>query len=166
MPRNHDSDRADEQRIEREIRSQRHTSLADAIAGSDGGSHLRGASPTPVLKRALLELDQWLENHLHDPDGVLHAVLIRRLTGRPDLLEPRLGDPAAMIAAWLPDLLASPSALAELVREVDMDWGVRNQERPRFERNGQEPADDDPYTIADVTRRLTDTARRAGAAIP
>ena len=50
--------------------------------------------------------------------------------------------------------------LADLVREVDMEWGRREQERPRFERPGEPPAADDPYTVASVTETLADLRAR------
>jgi len=153
-------DRDEDRRIEQEIRAQRQSSLADALAGQDNGSHLKGASPTPVLKRALLEIDQWLSRCLRDNEGSLMAVILRRLRQRPEQLEAGLGTPAVTVAAWLDMVLAHDSILEDLVREVDMDWGQRNQERPFFERPGQEPHPDDPYTKAGVRQQLADLRGR------
>lgn len=153
-------DRDDDRRIEQEIRAQRQASLADALAGQDNGSHLKGASPTPVLKRAMLEIDQWLSRHFLDNEGSLMAVTLRRLQQRPEHLEAGLGTPAVTVAAWLDIVLANDSVLEDLVREVDMEWGRRNQERPFFERPGQEPHPDDPYTRAGVRQQLADLRGR------
>ncbi|HOX25536.1 MAG TPA: hypothetical protein PLL30_11805 [Candidatus Krumholzibacteria bacterium] len=151
-------------RIERDARLHLRASLTAALAGRDGGGHLRGASPTPVITRALLEIDLWLRDALVDPAGCLRIVILRRLEGLPDLLEAGLGQPAATVAVWLERLLALPGAMTDLVRETDMTWGQRFAERPRFERDGQQPEPDDEYTIAGVTRLLTDLHRRAAAA--
>jgi len=148
-------DRDDDRRIEQEIRLQRRGSLADALAGRDNGSHLKGASPTPVINRALLEIEQWLRSHLVDNEGSLTIVIKRRLQLRTRELEDGLGNPASTVSGWLQAVLANDSVLEDLVREVDMEWGRRNQERPFFERPGQEPHPDDPYTMAGVRKQLT-----------
>lgn len=148
-------------RIEQEARLRRGADLTGALLGRDGGAHLRGASPTPILQRATLELDQWLRDHLTAPDPSLRHVLLRHLTADPDQLEAALGRPDKLLATWLPPLLAAPDRLADLVREVDMEWGRLNQERPHFE-GPDRPADpDDPYTVAGVTALLTALLARA-----
>jgi len=141
-------------RIEREIRSHHKADLAGALAGRDEGGHLRGASPTPVVRRALLEVEHWLATHLHDTEGVLLAVILRRLAADPALLEANLERPAATVATWTERLLARPPLVEDLVREVDREWGRRYQERPHFDRPGSPPHPDDPYTIAGVTAEL------------
>jgi len=150
----------EKRRIEREIRSRRSADPAAILAGLNGGGHLKGASPTPVLQRAALEIEQWLAGHLHDPAGVLRDVMVRRLAGRPELIEADLGRPAASVGAWLDLILPQPAAITELVREVDMEWGRRLGERPRFEVAGKPPAPDDPYTIAGVTALLTELRKQ------
>ena len=153
-------DDEEERRIEREIRSRRSADPAAILAGLDGGGHLKGASPTPVLQRATLEIEHWLADHLHDPAGVLRDVIVRRLAGRPELIESGLGQPAVSVGTWLHLVLPQPAAVAELVREVDMEWGRRLGERPRFEVAGQPAAPDDPYTIAGVTALLTELCKQ------
>ena len=150
----------DARRIEREIRAQRRADLALALAGRDGGGHLKGASPTPVLRRALLEIEHWLAANLSDNEGALTPVILRRLALADEQLEAGLGNPAATVAAWLDDVLSQPAALAELVRQADMDWGRLYDERPHFERPGEAPHPDDPYTVAGVTALLTELRRR------
>jgi hypothetical protein len=153
----------DARRIEHEIRGQRGADLADRLLGRDGGAHLRGASPTPALERARLEVQQWLERNLRDSDGALATVLERRLMLSTELVERNLGRPQDTLAEWLDRLLDRPNAIADLVREADREWGHRYQERPLFERPGEPPDPDDPYTIAGVTtelRRLRDVATR------
>jgi len=146
----------EESRIEQEIRRRRGFTVAGALAGRDGGGHLKGASPTPLLRQAALDLAHWLDTHLEDHDGALRAVVLRSVTQRPDLLERHAHDPAGAVAAWLPAVLANRAALAELVRQADVEWGRLYQERPFFEREGAPPHAEDPYTRDDVHRRLTD----------
>lgn len=157
-----DRERREERRcVEREARSRRGQDLAGALAGLDGGAHLRGASPTPIITRTLLELDQWLERRLPAGDSLVRAVLRRHLEGMPELLTAHAGDPAALLATWLPPLLASPARLQDLVRELDMAWGQREAERPFFEAPGRPPHPEDPYTIEGVARLLTDLLGQA-----
>lgn len=160
MPRSDDEKRL----IEQEARLRRGADLPGALLGRDGGGHLRGASPTPILKQAALELDQWLNDHLAAPDPALRHVMLRHLQADPERLEAAAGQPASLLAAWLPPLLASPDRLTDLVREVDMEWGRLNQEPPHFEPPGRPPDPDDPYTVAGVTAMLTDLLAQARAA--
>ena len=157
----HDDD--EKRRIEQEARRHRQADLSAVLASQDGGANLRGASPTPVLKRALLEVDQWLREYLMAPDPALRTVMLRSLEASPDRLEAHLGRPDRLLADWLPSLLASPEVLRHLVREVDMAWGQLNDERPHFERPDTPPHPDDPYTVAGVTAALADLLARAQA---
>jgi len=154
-------DQDHDRQIEQEARQHLRATLAAALAGRDGGGHLRGASPTPVLTRALLEIDQWLREELTDSAGSLRTVILRRLEALPELLEAGLGRPADTVAVWLERMLARPGAMTDLVREADMVWGEQYAERPRFERAGNDPAADDPYTLAGVMRLLTALHARA-----
>ncbi|MBD3220813.1 hypothetical protein GF314_06185 [bacterium] len=159
-PEDRDRAREVDRAIEQEARRRR-SDLAGLLAGRDGGDHLRGASPTPVIRRALLEIEQWLQDHLDATDPALVRVLLRWLAARPERLEAGVGRPAATLADWLPRLLDSPAVMRDLVREIDMAWGELNQERPHFERPGEPPHPDDPYTLASVTRTLETLRDRA-----
>ena len=164
-PPDHDPEQREQaRRIEQEARRARSADLASLLAGQDAGSHLRGASPTPVVSRALLEVRQWLEAQVRDRDGVLVPVLLRHLAGATDLLEANLGRPQRTVARWLQGLLDRPALVADLVRETDRQWGVQYQERPHFERPGQPPHPDDPYTVAGVTAELARVQRLAASA--
>jgi len=154
----------EKRRIEREARLRRGADLAGALLGRDGGGHLRGASPTPILQQALMELDQWLRDHVVAPDTALRNVMLRHLAADPERLEAAVGHPASLLAAWLAPLLASPDRLTDLVREVDMEWGRLNQERPYFESPEGPPHPDDPYTEAGVRALLTGLLEQARAA--
>jgi hypothetical protein len=65
------------------------------------------------------------------------------------------------VTAWIDRLLSVPVLVEDLVREVDMEWGRMYQERPVFEREGQEAAENDPYTVAGV-RRVLEGLRERG----
>jgi hypothetical protein len=52
--------------------------------------------------------------------------------------------------------------LKELVREADAEWGRTFGERPYFDREGQPPHPDDPYTaqsVRAVLERLAESLR-------
>ena len=150
---------AEQRRIEREARSRR-PDFATIIAGHDGGGHLKGASPTPVLRRALLEIEQWLATELPDHEGALRPVILRRLALQSEQLEAGLGHPAVTVGTWLDTILPRPEAMAELVRQADMEWGQLYHERPHFERADEPTHADDPYTVAGVTALLAELRRR------
>ena len=48
------------------------------------------------------------------------------------------------------------AVVLELVREADVEWGQRMDERPYFERVGAAPHADDPYTVESVRAALSD----------
>jgi len=158
------AERDEARRVEQEARRARSADLASLLASRDAGSHLRGASPTPVVARALLEVRQWLASHLRDHEGSLTPVLLRHLAGATDLLESNLGRPQRTVARWLEQVLARPNLVADLVRETDRQWGQQYQERPHFERPGEPPDPDDPYTVTGVTAELERLQEQAAAA--
>lgn len=147
--------------ITRDIRARREFSLAGALAASDDGSHLRGASPVAVQRQFALAVAQWLERAMPDPEGSLRLVLAREIGDRADLVGNDPQRPQAAVATWLQELLANDVRLRDLVREVDSTWGRRQVERPRFERPGVPPAADDPYTVGGVSTVLTALLARA-----
>ncbi len=55
-------------------------------------------------------------------------------------------------------VLATPAALADLVRDTDARWGRDYGERPLFEA-GRPPSPDDPYTEAGVGDLLRELRR-------
>lgn len=148
---------ADEAAVEQEIRRRRAFDLASAVARA-GAGNLRGASPVPADRQLVLEAGALLAVHLADGEGSLTRVLLAQLADDPRLLATQRGHPAAALAALaalVDRALASPTALADFVREVDARWGREFDERPRFEPPGRPPVADDPYTLAGVAERLT-----------
>jgi hypothetical protein len=140
-------------RIEQEIRRRRAWTLAGAVARA-GAGNLRGASPVPADRQLVLDAGAILAARLPDPEGALTRELLDGLADDPALLSAWRGRPAAALAALLDRALASPAALAELVRRVDARWGRDNAERPLFETGDRPPAADDPYTLAGVREKL------------
>jgi hypothetical protein len=147
--------------ITRDIRVRREFTLAGALAGQDGGGHLAGASPVAAQHQFAFALAQWLADAVRDPEGSLRHVLAREIAGRFDLLGGAPDRPQQAVAAWLHEVLPRPARLQDLVREVDALWGRRQAETPRFEKAGQPPAPDDPYTVAGVAVILGDLLARA-----
>ncbi len=156
-----DDDRAAFDEITREIRARREFSLAGALAGQDGGGHLAGASPVAAQQQFAYALAQWLAIAVHDPEGSLRHVLTREIAARVDLIGDQPDRPQSAVAAWLREILPRPGWLEDLVREVDAQWGRRQAETPRFEKAGEPPMPDDPYTVASVTEALRTLLARA-----
>jgi len=152
------TDPADQAALEREIRRQRAFDLASAV-GRAGAGNLKGASPVPATRQALLAIGALLSARLHDPEGSLTRTLLVRLEDNPPLLARHLGHPAMALAELLDRVLAVPVELEDLVREADARWGRDYDERPRFEAAGRPAAVDDPYTLEAVRKLLADLRR-------
>ena len=144
-----------DEKLEREVRSERKFSLADAIGRLGGGDLLKGASPVTRKRQAELEIEQYLEQHLADAQGALRAVLLRRTGDSPTLLEMGYEEPLAALAICGEQILSSEGRLSYFVSQVDAEWGRMFQERPHFERAGRPPNPEDPYTQASVRNALS-----------
>ncbi len=138
---------------ENEIRKGRKFSLAEAI-GRQGAGTLKGASPVPRSRQALMDLEAILETRLADPDGSLCSTLSSRLGQDLPLLDKHRDNPVGALKELLGNLLSSESALQTLVRDTDARWGRDYQERPLFNKPGQTPAPNDPYTPSGVRTTL------------
>lgn len=139
--------------LEREIRSGRKFSIAEAI-GREGGDLMKGASPVTRKRQAEFEIEEYLECHLHDSEGALRAVLLRRTRESSSLLEPGFDEPLAALAQVTGRLLGSEARLRHFVAAVDAEWGRIYGERPYFEREGRPPRRGDPYTVDSVRDAL------------
>lgn len=138
---------------EEEIRKDRKFSMAEAI-GRAGAGNLKGASPIPLSRQALMDLQSLLDTRLVDPEGSLRKILQQRLSENLPLLDKYRSAPAEALREMLEKLLTSESALLTLVRDTDTRWGRDYQERPRFNIPGKPDAPDDPYTPASVRAAL------------
>lgn len=150
--------------LEREIRAGRTFSLTDAIGRLAGPGAMKGASPIDRRKCAAAEIRHYLARHLAgDSAGALAAVLLRHVTDSDLLLRHLDEPPPAVLGRYVRRVLGSESALKELVRETDFEWGRIFDERPCFDRDGCPPAPDDPYTLDSVRAALTQLAERLSA---
>jgi len=161
-------DRRDEERsesnadIEREIRQGRKFSLGDAIARAAGPGVMKGESPVSRVQQGEAEIDTWLRTHLSDGGGPLEIVLHRSIATSELMLE-NLEQPLVVLAAYCRRVLESEGLLEEFVRDVDVEWGRRMEERPHFEKEGTPPHVDDPYTIEFVRSALSRVLERLAA---
>lgn len=140
--------------LEREIRTQREYSLAEAI-GRAAGDLLKGASPVTRRRQAELAVEQYLEGHLADTAGALQLVLRQDVRDSEELLVSRYDRPLAALADVTERLLGSPGRLRRFVRRVDAEWGRRYSERPYFEIGDTPPRAGDPYTVESVRDALS-----------
>jgi len=141
--------------LEREIRSRRKFTMAEAIGRLGGNELLKGASPVTAKRQAELQIEHHLERNLTDADGALEAVLLRHVKESEVLLGTRYEEPLAAMAHFVEQLLSSEELLGQFVREVDAQWGRMYDERPYFQKDGQPPHRDDPYTLSSVRAKLT-----------
>jgi len=160
------SDDKDKQRtqsdeeLEREIRAGRKFSVAEAIGRMAGPGAMKGVSPVPPMQQAVFAIENWLRERIGT--GEIQAVLVRRIK-ESDLLLNNFEKPLFVLAAYCQQLLGSDYLEKEFVREVDVEWGRVNGERPHFEREGCAPDPDDPFTFASVRQTLAGIVEQLGA---
>jgi len=146
--------------LQREIRSERKFSLAEAIGRLGGSGLLKGTSPVTQKRQAELRIEQYLERHLTDSEGALEIVLLRHVRESDIFLEMNFSNPLAAIASYIVRVLDSEARLQSFVRAVDAEWGRMYLERPHFQKEGpvqkegQAPDPNDPYTFASVRKKL------------
>ena len=149
--------------LEREIRFERKFNAAEAIARAAGPGAMKGASAISRVQQVETEIWTWLGGNLTDSTGVLQVVLHRHLKGSTLLLD-NLDQPFVAVARHCEQLVTSEYRLQELVREADVEWGQRMEERPHFNREGAQPHPDDPYTRDSVRTALDELLRQISEA--
>ena len=159
-PKAPDSDEA----TEREVRSTRKFSLNEAIGRLAGGDFMKGGSAISRRRQAELDVDDYLRRHLVDSGGVLRGVLVRHLAG--SLIKADYDQPRLVLAEYIRGLLASADVLEDFVRETDAEWGRVHAERPHFQKPGQPPDPDDPYTIDSVRLALSQVGEKLASSEP
>ena len=147
--------------LEREIRQGRKFTAKEAMGRMLGPGAMKGGSAVPRVQEAETGIGTWLRNNLTDSTGALQTLLHRQLKGSEFLLN-NLDQPLLALANYCQHALASDYHLEELVREADVEWGRRMDERPHFNREGSPPHSDDPYTN-DSVRRAKNEPAYAGA---
>jgi hypothetical protein len=138
--------------LEREIRQGRKFTAREAMARMIGPGAMKGGSPVSRVQQAETEIETWLKSNLTDSTGALQALLYRQIKGSMSLLD-NLDQPLLALAGYCQQVLASTHQLEELVREADVEWGRRMDERPHFSTEGS-PDPDDPYTNESVRTAL------------
>lgn len=154
-------DERDERREEQEIRHSRRFTMEEAMARMAGPGAMSGASPVSEVDQAGAEVGNWLRVHVSDPAGALKAVMHRHIKASRLFLD-RIDRPLDAVAAYAERLLVSEELLKELVREADVEWGRMMDDRPHFEREGEAPNPDDPYTLEGVRNVLRAVAGQLG----
>jgi hypothetical protein len=139
--------------VELEIRQARKFSPKEALARLAGPGAMKGASPVSAVQQAEIEIGTWLRSHVNDAAGALQLVLHRHLKGSEPLLN-NIDQPLVAVAGYCQHVLDSDYLLKELVREADVEWGQRMDERPHFEREGSAQHPADPYTVESVRKAL------------
>ena len=161
-----DSDRsAAKDELEREIRQGRKFTPKEAIARLAGPGAMKGASPVSRVQQAEIEIGSWLRSHLTDGTGALQLVLHRHLKGS-DLLLNNPDQPLIALTGYCQHVLASDHLLKELVREADVEWGRRMDERPYFENVGSPQHPSDPYTVDSVRMALDEVLTQLAGVPP
>ncbi|MEM9265646.1 MAG: hypothetical protein AAGA46_08990 [Cyanobacteria bacterium P01_F01_bin.13] len=141
--------------LQREIRSGRKFSLGEAI-GREGGSFLKGSQemvPRPL--RALATINGFIDQHLSDPNGALQPCLKRWI--KADMRVGKyLDTPLVALHRLLLDILQKPQILYEFARQVAVEWGHLNGERPHFQKPGTAAHVDAAYSHESIREILTE----------
>ena len=149
--------------IERKLRQGRKFTPEEALARMAGPGAMKGASPVSPILQAETEVGNWLRDNLDDPTGALEVQLHRHIKGSSALLN-SLDRPLEALAQYLRRIVESEATLHEVVREADVEWGRRMDERPHFERQGAAANPDDPYTVEGVRKLLAEALEKLPAA--
>ena len=149
--------------LERQVRERRKFTPQEAMARMAGPGAMKGASPVSRAQQAETEIGVWVRANVMDTAGALHALLERQLKGS-ELLLNNLDDPLTALASYCGRVLESDYLLKELVREADVEWGRRTDERPFFDRDGSPAHPADPYTVGSVRALLENVLKQLAAA--
>jgi hypothetical protein len=95
------------------------------------------------------------------PDTAADAQVVLRHVTTSEILLEHFDQPAIVLARCVNRILGSETLLKDLVREADAEWGRTLGDRPYFEREGQPPHPEDPYTLASVRHALTQLVQSA-----
>ena len=141
----------DSREIQTEIRQGRKFSVAEAI-GREGGSFLRSSEAIPRPLRAIAQLNQFLDRHLHDSEGALKPTLQRWLQGD-ERFSQNLDLPLLVMSEVLVEL-AQPPVLYEFARQVNVHWGQIYGDRPYFQLPGQPAHSEAAYSHESIQAAL------------
>ncbi|MBX2863691.1 MAG: hypothetical protein KTR27_09050 [Leptolyngbyaceae cyanobacterium MAG.088] len=147
------SDSSLPQDLQREVRAGRKFSLSEAI-GREGGSFLKGsqaAIPRPL--RALAAINGFIDQHLNDGNGAIQSCLKRwvKTDGR---ISKHLDTPLIALQVIVTDLVQQPQIMYEFARQVAVEWGHLNGERPYFQKPGTKAHPKAAYSHESIQKRL------------
>ena len=108
--------------INREIRSGRKFSLAEAIGRIGGSGLLKGTSPVTGKRQAELVIEQFLESHLVDSEGALEAVLLRRVRESETLFKMGYEQPLTALALFRERILGAGDRRCNRTRSTSSAW--------------------------------------------
>ncbi|ERT04893.1 hypothetical protein M595_5164 [Lyngbya aestuarii BL J] len=148
-----ESNSEEDEDIKRDILRGREFTLADVIR-QEGGSFMKGESPVPKLVQVKTEINNFINSNLSDNSGALLVILSRWVDQDIVRVSHHLNHPLQALLGLLKSIVENPPILYELVRQVDMQWGQMNNERPHFQRPGQLPDPNDEYTHESVDHQL------------
>jgi hypothetical protein len=131
--------------IQREILRERKFSIAEAI-GREGGSFIKGHSPIPRLDQVISLLTIFIQNNLKDSSRVLMSVLQTTVKNDRTRVAESIEEPMVYLHGLIKSYVDNHEMLYELAREVDFKWGQINDEKPHFQKPGEEPHPDDEYS--------------------
>ncbi|MEM6255941.1 MAG: hypothetical protein AAF821_23770 [Cyanobacteria bacterium P01_D01_bin.156] len=141
--------------LQREIQLGRKFSLSEAI-GREGGSFLKGsqaAVPRPL--RAKAAINGWIDQYLQDPDGALKPSLKQWI--RDDVrIGKYLDTPLEALRVIVFDMLANPEILYAFARQVAIELGHMNGERPHFQKPNTDAHPNVVYSHQSIRTQLTE----------
>lgn len=129
-------------------------SLLPEALQKEASDFIKGESPMPPGQRLIFEAKQFIMTHTGDLEGALKAILCELIDGAAGHIDAHRDTPATVVLRTLAPLLSNDFSLRDLVRRVDARWGAMNQERPYFDRPGEVPHPEDPYTLEGVSAAL------------
>jgi hypothetical protein len=150
--------------LQREIREGRKFSLAEAIGRLAGPGMMKGVSPATRKQQAEAEILSFLDRNMNSPAGAMSVVLFRRVK-ESELLLNNYDQPLIALGGYVQKVLDSEYLLQELVRDSDVEWGRVYGERPFFEKEGQPPHQDDPYTVESARTTLCQLIEKLTTAV-
>lgn len=149
--------------LQREIRAERKFSLGEAI-GREGGSFLKGSQamvPRPL--RALAAINGFIDQHLNDQGGALQPCL-KRWIKTDARVGKYLDTPLMALQAMVAEVIQQPQVLYEFSRQVAVEWGLMNGERPYFQKPGLDAHPDAAYSHDSIQKILTELLSELTAA--
>lgn len=142
------------QSLEREIRSQRKFTLAEAI-GREGGSFIKDESAIPRPLRAIAQINHFIAIHSPDPNSPFSDVL--KLWAKEDLRVSRhLDAPLTALTQIIQSLLNDPETFQEFFRRVAIAQSQLTGDRPYFQQPNCPPHPDAVYSHKSVKHQLSE----------